>query len=261
MNRPSGPRKTANLSESIHQQLTMYALAASAAGVGALGLGQTAQAKIVYTPANVNIVPNGGLVHLDLNHDGSPDFGLSNKLRTTSASAATLKVVQEASANEIWGKGLPCYAGLSSLCAAALPKGRKVGPKGQFQQDPQSGLFMADFSHEEVWWGPWLNVKQAYLGLKFKINGKFHYGWARLSVKVLKDQFKITATLTGYAYETIPGKAIIAGATKGPDDAEPTAALSSHTPEPVTLGALALGAPGLSIWRRKESAAAALAAN
>jgi len=30
------PRKTANLSESIHQQLSMYALAASAAGVGAL---------------------------------------------------------------------------------------------------------------------------------------------------------------------------------------------------------------------------------
>jgi hypothetical protein len=27
----------------------------------------------------------------------------------------------------------------------------------------------------------------------------------------------------GYAYETIPGKAIIAGAIKGPDDAEPAA--------------------------------------
>ena len=28
---------------------------------------------------------------------------------------------------------------------------------------------------------------------------------------------KITATLTGYAYETVPNKAIIAGKTKGPD--------------------------------------------
>jgi hypothetical protein len=34
MNRPSGPRKTANPSESIHQQLSMYAFAASATGVG-----------------------------------------------------------------------------------------------------------------------------------------------------------------------------------------------------------------------------------
>ena len=69
------PRKTANLSESIHQQLTMYALAASAAGVGALGLGQTAQAKIVYTPANVRIVANAGLVGIDLITTGSPILG------------------------------------------------------------------------------------------------------------------------------------------------------------------------------------------
>jgi hypothetical protein len=250
------PRKTANLSESIHRHLNMYALTASAAGVGALVLAQPAEGKIVYTPANVNIAPNGGLVVLDLNHDGSPDFALSNKDLISSGPFIWLKVVQEQSANEIWGKGLPCYPGRSSLCAAALPKGRKVGPKGQFQQDPQSGLYMAADTHEGSWWGPWLNVKPAYLGLKFKSNGKFHYGWARLSVKVLKDQFKITATLTGYAYETIPNKAIITGATNGPDDAEPTAAFSSHTPEPATLGALALGAPGLSIWRRDEPVAA-----
>ena len=260
MNRHSRPRKTANLSASIHRHLNMYALAASAAGVGALVLAQPAEGKIVYTPANVHIARNGGLVPLDLNHDGTPDFGLSNKSLVSSATDITLKVVQEAPSNEIWGKGLPCYPGVIS-CAAALPKGRKVGPKGQFQQDPKSGLYMVALFHEGGWLGSWQNVKQAYLGLKFKINGKFHYGWARLSVNVLKGPPKITATLTGYAYESIPGKAIIAGATKGPDDAEPTAAFSSHAPEPTTLGALALGAPGLSIWRRKESAAAALAAN
>jgi hypothetical protein len=63
----------------------------------------------------------------------------------------------------------------------------------------------------------------------------------------------ITATLTGYAYETIPGKLIIAGATKGPDDAEPAASLNTPIPIPATLGPLAMGAPGLSIWRRKET--------
>src|SRR5580693_5813065 len=40
---------------------------------------------------------------------------------------------------------------------------------------------------------------------------------------------RITATLTGYAYETIPGKAIIAGATKGPDDGEPSASFTTPT--------------------------------
>jgi len=28
------------------------------------------------------------------------------------------------------------------------------------------------------YYGHWTNVKDRYLGLKFKINGKFHYGWA-----------------------------------------------------------------------------------
>jgi len=113
----------------------------------------------------------------------------------------------------------------------------------------------SDFHYK---YGPWLHLKEAYLGLKFVIKGKTHFGWARVKLSVA-DQ-SIRATLTGYAYETIPGKAIVAGATKSPEDAEPTAALNSHAPEPATLGALALGVPGLSIWRRKESAAA-LAAN
>jgi hypothetical protein len=93
---------------------------------------------------------------------------------------------------------------------------------------------------------------QAYLGLKFTIKGKIHFGWARVKVDTLQKPFSVT--LTGYAYETIPGKGIIAGATKGPDDGEPAASVTMPTPEPHTLGALALGTLGLSIWLRKESA-------
>lgn len=109
-------------------------------------------------------------------------------------------------------------------------------------------------------YGAWRNVTR-YLGLKFLIKGKIHFGWARVKVNRNDLPPYVRAVVTGYAYETIPGKAIIAGATKVPDDAEPTAAFSSHTLEPATPGTLALGAPGLSIWRSKESAVAALAAN
>ena len=245
------PRKTANLSESIHQQLSMYALAASAAGVGALGLGQTAQAKIVYTPANVRIVANAGLVHIDLNHDGIADFGFSNRsTRQSFGTRELLRVVQSKQANEIWGAHT-YSSGHQVLCAAALPGGTKVGPKGAFQQDSPYGQAMAWFDKNGSY-GRWLHVKQAYLGLKFLIKGKTHFGWAR--VKLDTRQRPFAATLTGYAYETIPGKGIIAGATKGPDAPEPTASFAMPTPRPVTLGALAIGAPGLAIWRRDECA-------
>jgi hypothetical protein len=255
------PRKTANLSESIHQQLSMYALAASAAGVGTLCFAMPAEARIVYTPAHVAIKANGGLFRFDLNHDGIPDFGLSNRwAHSTEADFRTLKVFPSQPANEIWmtkGNGFFC----TSSVAAVLPKGKRIGPKGGFKHYAL-GAVMA-ISTKTATCGVWLGQSnfQAYLGLKFTIKGEIHFGWARVKVDTQRGQEKFPATLTGYAYETIPGKAIIAGATKGPDDAEPTAALSSHTPEPTTLGALALGAPGLSIWRRKESAAAALAAN
>jgi hypothetical protein len=46
MRRSSGPRKTTNLSESTHQQINMYAIAAGAAGVCVLGLAQPSEAKI-----------------------------------------------------------------------------------------------------------------------------------------------------------------------------------------------------------------------
>ena len=254
MKRSFGSRKTvSNLSESVQQYLNMYALAASAAGVSLLALAQPAEGRIVYTPANIKITENGGLISFDLDHDGIADFGLSNKyLHTQTQWYGTLAVVQAQQANEIWGvnsKGL--------LCAGALPKGIRVGPKGRFQKDPATGLVMA-FSNPDTYFGQWFHVKQAYLGLKFVIKGKTHFGWARVKLSV-KGQ--ITATLTGYAYETTPNKAIITGKTKGPGDEGGVEQLSPATltapiPKPASLSLLALGSPGLSIWRRKESVGA-----
>jgi hypothetical protein len=200
-----------NLSSSSERRLNAYTLAATAAGVGALCLAPAAEAKVVYTPAHVNIVQNGGLFAFDLNHDGTADFGLSNLFRFCSSSRCTGSLnARGEGQNEIWS--VICNTNYN--CAAALPKGTKVGFKGQFSK-PRP-LIMA-VGNYEVFFGPWWNVEQAYLGIKFVIKGKTHFGWAR--VKFSRGQrFSITAILTGYAYETIPNKPIIAGATKGPDE-------------------------------------------
>jgi hypothetical protein len=55
MKRSSRLRKTAKLSESVHHQLNMYALAATAAGVGMLAFVQPSEAEIVYTPSHLAI--------------------------------------------------------------------------------------------------------------------------------------------------------------------------------------------------------------
>jgi hypothetical protein len=248
----SRPRKVTSLSDSTARQLNTYALAASAAGVGVLALTQPAEAKVVYTPAH-HVINANQTYRLDLNHDGTPDFELKNFFNTFSGnSAGSLRIVPHTSANEVWAARAP-GCGSEALCAAALPKGKGVGPKGSFQLDYPAGELMAASDIHSYRSGSWLNVTR-YLGLKFVIKGKTHYGWARLAVSA--QRFVFTATLTGYAYETIPDKPIIAGATKGPEDAERSE--SSNTPSSLTaVGVLALGAPGLSIWRREESVVAA----
>ena len=63
---PRPSRTPSNLSDSVHQRLNMYALAASAAGVGMLALAQPGEARVVYTPAHIG--PNTR-IHLDPSDD------------------------------------------------------------------------------------------------------------------------------------------------------------------------------------------------
>jgi hypothetical protein len=271
MKRSSTSRKTADLSESLHCQLNMYALAATAAGVSALALAQPAEAKIVYTPANIQI--SGKPLPIDLNHDGVVDFFLFHYGFHTSTGGNALLACLD-----------PFFNGTRSVCVssstvknafrvvesngaewgAAVKPGAKIVGGDRFRSANYANMGQVNFptsTQKPQWRGPWVNggkgVKDRYLGVEFQINGRFHFGWARLTVKTQGTEF--TATLTGYAYETIPGKGIVAGQTKGTGESaveQPDAALTNplpNIPQPATLGALALGSPGPSIWRREES--------
>jgi len=248
MKRPSRPRKTANFSDSIQHQLDIYVLAASAAGVGVLALAQPAEAKIVYTKIHV-VIGSNQIYQLDLNHDGLADFKIDNQRFFTDTYVASLSALPAQANNAVVGK--QPHVGYANYAYALLP-GARVGPK-----QPFSGAFMA-WSIGVDRAGQWVNVRGRYLGLKFRIKGKVHYGWARLNVTV--GGSKITATLTGYAYETIPNKPIIAGATKGPAqrDAEgfdTEASLTNPIPDGPhrgSLGMLAVGAQGVPRRRRNE---------
>jgi len=242
MNRSRPSRTPSHLSQSILRQLNTYAVAASAAGVGVLALTQTAEAKIVYTPTHHKIGPNNHYT-LDLNHDRLGDFKILNAYGCNLDYCYDyVSVVPARRGNRVQGNGGTQFM---PHCAYALKSGSPVSG-GQ----PFSGIWMARLPSQFC---DWFNVKDRYLGFKFHIGGKTHYGWARLNARLQGS--KVTLVLTGYAYETVPGKSIKAGQTKGPDDIVegPDAALMAPTREPATLGALATGAPGLSIWRREES--------
>jgi hypothetical protein len=250
-------RKTVTLSQSIQHQLNMYALAAGAAGVGVLALAHASEAKIVYTPTNVTIGGRGGLkmYKLDFNGDGITDIKFQSSHSSFNCDGSEMQrfLIFETAVrvNGVVGR------------ASALSSGAVIGANRQFyggrhymEQVLRGGRGMFCFPSSR---GPWRNTTDRYLGVKFKIRGKTHFGWARLSVGV--NFFGLQAKLTGYAYETIPGKSIIAGKTHTADDGrqennfQPDSSLTSPTlgtVHPASLGMLAVGAGGIAVWRRKE---------
>lgn len=232
-----------------NHQLQMYSLAAGAAGVGLLALSAAAHAEIVYTPADVTITAGG--VHsyaVDFAGDGVSDLVISAVSRLSiDASGATSKIFARAAQ----GNGVVGYGHR----AGALTAGQTIASARKFKGSSMAFLHTLADSIASLG-GQWANVKNRYLGVQFQMSGQTHYGWVRLSV--VGSQRPLSAKLTGYAYETEANTAIIAGKISGTDDASlaPVVEPAMKT-APVTLGALALGAPAIEFWRRRETVIAA----
>jgi hypothetical protein len=219
-------RTIADLSESIIHRLNAYALGATAAGVGVLALNYPAEAKIVYTPTH-QIIRLGQPYALDLNHDGTNDFSMlvTSCQKTSTLCPFTALEIRPDSVNSVAGGSYSTYGG---KFAHALKGGSQVPGKHPFVGD---GILAFSRLRRRCG-GSWFDVKDRYLGLAIFVDGNRHYGWARMNVRTSKDPFTVTGILTGYAYETIVNKPIIAGKTKGPE---------VITMEPGSLGALAAG--------------------
>jgi hypothetical protein len=259
-------RSRSPLSAGLEKNLSSYALAAGSAGVALLACAQAADAKVVVTKVNIPVPDNGVPVQFDINGDGQMDFGLSAFVHggCTSTSARVkqpharqplgcgpfndeLRVVPAQSANEVWQAG----TSWGYNCAAKLGRGTRIDRLRPFAAGIQ--VMYGDVgSSEGIQVCPWRSGTPAkpYLGVKFlDKEGALHYGWVRVT-----NNF-VFATITGYAYETIPNKPILAGAVNETGDEaslmEPSN-LPSKDAQPASLGYLALGSVGLSAWRRED---------
>ena len=112
-------RPSQDLSESTCHHLNMYALAASAAGVGMLALSQPSEAKIIYRSAHIHIGINSK-VPFDVDRNGTADFIFSDRTSYYSP-RATLSIIP-AGNNQAWG-----HKFFSRGYASALVAGVKVG--------------------------------------------------------------------------------------------------------------------------------------
>ncbi|HEX8818009.1 MAG TPA: hypothetical protein VF753_21150 [Terriglobales bacterium] len=216
MERRAKLAKPVALSDSVQRRLEKYALAASAAGVGAMALGAPAEGKVIYSPGT-HVVGHNQTYNFATDHFLIPEFKLVNGYGCSDVCFGALFALPAGHQDGVEGNFCKGFF-LTHKCAYPLKTGAIIGPNQPFS----GGLLFSEASSG----GQWYNVKSAYLGLRFRIDGKVHYGWAHLKMDI--PQF--TMTLDGYAYETVAGRPIEAGA-KGDE----------WTPPAQALGGLAVG--------------------
>lgn len=245
------------ISDIFDRRVGQYSIAAAVAGVGMLALMQPAAGEVVVTKKTIHIplATDGMLqpVKISMANNGINNFVFS---MYTAGTYRHLLIGGSALSDQLLA------VGGFDVYAAAVRRGARIGPS-----NPTSPFFYYfgigeisnSFSNSKFFRGSWGgNHRNRYLGVRFPINGQTHYGWIRLTVTTNPKPHApfMSATITGYAYETLPNKAILAGTAESPS-ASPSA--EAQLPKTLrnqvgpSLGMLASGSEALPLWRREET--------
>ncbi len=241
-----------SLSTSIDRHLKLYGMAAAAASVGLLALVEPAEAEIVITNKKIPVCGSQECpVKLDLNNDGIADFSFTLSIYGYGQNANGRLHITPLTGGGVMGDGF-------ESSALALVRGAKVGPSGKFLSfsvnAERSSQCTANcgghYSHNfEGNWGG--NHPNRFLGVKFLIHGKTHYGWIRMTVTT-NPNAPMSAEITEYGYETIANKSCGAGLPGSSATASNRLNVDQDSKNSASLGMLALGADALPLWRRDD---------
>jgi hypothetical protein len=244
----------------LNRQIGMYSLAAAVASVSMLALAEPASGEVVITRKTIHVPIHPYLMpdptKISMAGNGVDNF--SFVLASVSFDGG-LRSFQAFGATQSDG----VIAG-GTYFAEALPltRGAKIGPSANFFFGPEIDLVEGTNTSNGVFYsrGYWKgNLTNRYLGVRFQLNGQTHYGWVRMTVtsNVNLNKPTLEATITAYAYETVPNKPILAGTAKSAAATEdkPTATLqvpgNRQDNRGPSLGMLAGGADALPMWRHE----------
>lgn len=188
-----------NTSSKLSKKLLKYSsLSLAIAGVA------DASGQIIYTDVNPDVGGPGVEVYIDFNNDSEWDALITRNLKTPTDQTINALFVAPRDGNAILGS-TSIYNGSTYRYPFALNSGYIISSGNT--------NWNSSYYYQSMNWGScnypnsnWCNVTDKFLGIRFKINGNTHFGWARLDVInasnwILKD----------YAYNSTPGEPIEAG--------------------------------------------------
>ena len=176
-----------------------------------LPLQALAQGTIVYVnPPDFLIQQDDTLHSFDLNGDGTFDIGFRNVSDELDAVPTGNNQVSATAKPppEVGGPAVPIPFG-AQVNSSTPWQGRYSAP---FVSD--SGPLLASNRGSLVAYGPFAGL-DGYLGIRFYIGANLHYGWIRLN---LNNGYPAQAIgfITEWAYNSVPGQSIAAGAVPEP---------------------------------------------
>ncbi len=202
--------KVHTFKEKLAQYITMSAafLAANA---------EKADAQIMYTDVNPDIVIQNGFFNLDLNNDGVADFKLEqhsqnlwgNLLHFTFENNYCLNN-NEAMENIYYPNfPYPLLGGVAINQNQIFGNGSVLAFRSIHSTSSTNGQYATSTNYEGYF--GLFGINNQYLGLKLFSNGNTYYGWARLDVNILTSNIIIK----DYAINLTPDSSINAGQVNG----------------------------------------------
>lgn len=202
------------------KKLAAYAVIAEAALISS-----SAVAQVVYTDVeDQTLTKNGDFYAIDFDKDGNIDMQINHvafEVIGVNVKAAIRAIAPPVGfAEGVKGNSVLVTNKVDYGYAAMLDAGYTIYADKAFTFNawgPNMVAFQSMKNNQagttrESTAGEWLkNANRKYLGVKFPIDGKVHYGWIRMSVSA-PDENNLTATIHDFAYESTPTKPLLTGA-------------------------------------------------
>lgn len=186
-------------------------LAAYSAMAGAfVAVASNADAQVTYVDITDEEVEIGEIYLMDLDGDGEDDFLFQ---ATSSGSAWTFARVFGSVTSSAYAFGnstnrVVGYAGAILPYGSALETDDPIDGDQDFASTYNVAFLASIYSGNT--YGPFADVDDKFLGVRFDIGGDVHYGWIRMDATV----DPVSMTIKDYAYNATAEAGILAGQTE-----------------------------------------------